>query len=73
MKPYFTITVKYFILSITCLCNWQLGPEAYERQASGGDPGGPGFPQGNPFGDIFGDVKTIVLVVLFYVSYICRK
>ncbi|CAD6268287.1 unnamed protein product [Miscanthus lutarioriparius] len=34
----------------------QLGPEAYERQASGGDPGGPGFPQGNPFGDIFGDI-----------------
>uniref|UniRef100_A0A804REZ1 Chaperone protein dnaJ GFA2 mitochondrial n=1 Tax=Zea mays TaxID=4577 RepID=A0A804REZ1_MAIZE len=34
----------------------QLGPEAYERQASGGDPGGPGFPRGNPFGDIFGDI-----------------
>ncbi|PAN16179.1 hypothetical protein PAHAL_3G042900 [Panicum hallii] len=34
----------------------QLGPEAFERHASGGDPAGQGFPQGNPFGDIFGDI-----------------
>lgn len=34
----------------------QLGPEAYERHASGGDPAGQGFPQGNPFGDIFTDI-----------------
>ncbi|XP_062204381.1 chaperone protein dnaJ GFA2, mitochondrial-like isoform X2 [Phragmites australis] len=38
----------------------QLGPEAYERQATGGGPdgfpGGQGFPHGNPFGDIFTDI-----------------
>ncbi|KAL6642318.1 hypothetical protein ACP70R_020499 [Stipagrostis hirtigluma subsp. patula] len=34
----------------------ELGPEAYERQASGGDPGGQGFPNGHPFGDIFSDI-----------------
>ncbi|GJM87900.1 hypothetical protein PR202_ga03901 [Eleusine coracana subsp. coracana] len=41
----------------------QLGPEAYERQASGGGPdgfpGGHGFPDGNPFSDIFTDVRAI--------------
>ena len=54
-------------------CNWQLGPEAYERHASGGDPAGQGFPQGNPFGDIFTDVRVIVLGILFYVSLICPR
>jgi len=34
----------------------QLGPEGYERHASGSDPAGQGFPQGNPFGDIFTDI-----------------
>lgn len=56
------------MLSMTHFCNWQLGPEAYERHASGGDPAGQGFPQGNPFGDIFGDVSSFVLGILFYAS-----
>ncbi|KAK3136212.1 hypothetical protein QOZ80_5BG0429800 [Eleusine coracana subsp. coracana] len=43
----------------------QLGPEAYERQASGGGPDGfpgrHGFPDGNPFSDIFTDIFGNVL------------
>ena len=60
-ETFFCRNSKIFMLSITYFYNWQLGPEAYERQASGGDPGGQGFPQGNPFADIFGDVRSIVL------------
>ncbi|TVU51033.1 hypothetical protein EJB05_02437, partial [Eragrostis curvula] len=44
----------------------QVGPEAYERHASGGGPdgfpGGQGFPDGNPFGDIFTDMEVVFLL-----------
>ncbi|KAL6906132.1 hypothetical protein ACP4OV_003733 [Aristida adscensionis] len=33
----------------------ELGPELYERQASGGGPEGQGYPNG-PFGDMFSDI-----------------
>lgn len=53
------------MLIITC---WQIGVEAYERQASGGGPDGfsggdGGFAGDNPFGDIFTDVRGPLFLI----------
>ncbi|GJN13693.1 hypothetical protein PR202_gb00425 [Eleusine coracana subsp. coracana] len=55
----------------------QLGPEAYERQASGGGPDGfpgrHGFPDGNPFSDIFTDIHPSFVEVTHLSLVMCSK
>lgn len=54
---WFSLSIDYptgFSFIMTVL--FQLGAEAYERQASGGGPDD--FSGSHPFGDIFGDVRV---------------